>query len=77
MNAREISWNLYEMALDMDYLDGADNVKEELEILQNEIQSILDNEKQYPCLNYLLDRLANMNGDNYELINRMIAESEG
>ena len=64
----EIARKLYEMCLDMDYMDSADNVSEELAILETEIKQVRENTS---ALGYLLESLADSQTDETPLIDRM------
>lgn len=49
---------LFNMSLGLDYTDGADSHKEELDILETEIKEIKDNNKS---LYYVLESIAEQN----------------
>lgn len=51
---------LFNMSLGLDYADGADSHKEELDILETEIKEIKDNNKS---LYYVLESIAEQNKD--------------
>lgn len=51
---------LFNMSLGLDYADGADSNKEELDILETEIKEIKDNNKS---LYYVLESIAEQNED--------------
>ena len=69
----EMARKLYETCLDMDYMDNADCVSEELEILESEIKQVRE---QFPSLGYLLESLADLQTDETPLIDRMLAYNE-
>ncbi len=58
--------NLLEMALDMDYCDSIDTIESEIEELKRELETI-----QGTALYNLLETIADINGNDFTLLNRM------
>lgn len=58
--------NLLEMALDMDYCDSIETIESEIEELKKELETI-----QGTALYSLLETIAETNGDEFPLLNRM------
>ena len=61
MDEKRIAEVLYELCLDLDYMDYKDTVEEELDCLASEIKTLKDS--GFIVYNYL-ERLAIMNEDN-------------
>lgn len=60
MKICEICNVLFNMSLGLDYADGADSHKDELDILETEIKEIKNNDKS---LYYVLESIAEQNED--------------
>ena len=71
--SKEIAWKLFEENLDMDYMDYADDVEEELEILEKEIQELMDEDKY---IAYALDLFATMHETECPIIQEMLKVSK-
>ena len=69
-NSKEIAKQLIEMSLDMDYMDYADCIKSEIDIIVEELEQIKDT-----ALYNLLDKVVYMNGNKeLPLLCQMIKE---
>lgn len=69
-NSKEITKQLIEMSLDMDYMDYADYIKNEIDIIVEELEQIKDT-----ALYNLLDKVVYMNGnEELPLLYQMIKE---
>lgn len=60
MKICEICNVLFYMSLGLDYADGADSHKEDLDVLEKEVKEIKDNDKS---LYYVLESIAEQNED--------------
>lgn len=58
--------NLLEIALDMDFGDNSENIEDTIETLKKELETI-----QGTALYNLLETIADTNGDEFPLLNRM------
>ena len=68
IETKEIAKQLIEMSLDMDYMDYADCIENELDIITTELEQIKDT-----TLYSLLDKVVYMNGnDELPLLSQMI-----
>ena len=70
----EIANQLFEYNLDMDYLDSADCMEEELKMLADEIESI---RQTHTTLSHALDLFATMYASECPLIERIRQFNEG
>ena len=69
-NSKEITKQLIEMSLDMDYMDYADYIQNEIDIIVEELEQIKDT-----ALYNLLDKVVYINGnEKLPLLCQMIKE---
>ena len=72
MTTMQITKQLFEMSLDMDYMDYADYAEEELMMIARDLDAIIDTEL-YKCLEQVIE----MNGnEELPLLNQMLKEAE-
>ena len=72
MTTMQVAKQLFEMSLDMDYMDYADYAEDELILLAKDLDNIVDTEL-YKCL----EQVVIMNGnDELPLLNQMLKAVE-